>query len=166
MPVVPSLIKCHVCVTSVPREFAHEHHERPQAAGGTDEDIIFLCSGCHNNVHQIANMLMGPKAGQAEATIKSFSLYAASLHSQRRCMQLAMEVVKWLQLKRAGQLKSDENEDVEVVMFLPLKIRNALQAEADAMRHPKSGRRVGMSRLATNIVSDWVYRKYPKLRNT
>lgn len=155
-------VVCSLCRKLIPDSFAHDHHVRPQAAGGTSLDETTICSGCHSGVHMVAHMLMGRKASQAEDHIRLY--YQGDRKAQAACMKFAIEVATWMQRKRDGLLEvPDPEEEVPLPISLPLKLKNALAQEAATMRHP-SGRVVGMSTLASSIIADWLYRKYPSLR--
>ena len=55
------VFNCYACRKEYPTAFGHQHHLIPQAAGGTDKDIVWLDSGCHAMAHSLAYMVMNPK---------------------------------------------------------------------------------------------------------
>lgn len=152
-------ITCYVCHSTVPMELAHEHHRRPQAAGGTDADVINLCSGCHDNLHRVATMMMNPKrAGQVEDVVK---MAYGSEGGRRRLLELARLVVQWMVRKRDGKL-TDPNAEVELVLMVPAHIKAGLQVmAADIVR---KGRPTGVSAFLRHHIINLVYQRFPQLR--
>jgi hypothetical protein len=154
-------VVCWVCVKRIPAALAHEHHKRPQAVGGTDLDLESLCSGCHNNVHAIASMLSGPRASQAEDTVRA--AYHDNPAAGRRCIELAIKVVRHMGEKESGQFKLAAHEDVEILLELPLAVKNALMLIGREARDPQTNRRLGLAGAARHILIEAVCRRFPAL---
>ena len=88
---------CSACSTETPLCFKHDHHEIPQAAGGTDKDIIAICSSCHTRIHSLAYMLLNPKRmHEVEGVLElAYDSYTA----RRRVISLADTVAKEMAAK-------------------------------------------------------------------
>jgi hypothetical protein len=155
-------VKCKVCQNDIAEAFAHDHHERPQAAGGGPADEAKLCAGCHANVHAIANMLASKtRAGLAEDAVKQ---HYKDPEAQRRAFKLATLVVEWMRMRNEGLVDPDPNKEVRMVLHLPMKAKLALKALAQDRRHT-SGRSVGLESYARAILLDHVFQRYPNLKN-
>lgn len=155
------LVTCKICLKQVPQDFAHRHHERPQAAGGQDEDEVDLCTQCHTNLHAVASMLMGKRASLAEDTVNA---YYQDYGARKRCFELSKLVVEWMVAKKDGQLTKDPNEIVELTIELPVKVKSALAILAKSVKHQDSNRKAGMASLGSQIVCDYIYKQFPDLR--
>lgn len=153
---------CDICRKRVPVQFKHDHHVRPQAAGGTDVDIIRICAGCHNNIHRLENLLAGPKAGTAKDVAAVF--YDNDPGAQQRALRFAAEAAKWMHAKRAGHLGTDQDEIVDLMVEIPAVVKKVLaQMGADA-RDPRTGKRLGVAGAARQILINHVIQKFPPLR--
>lgn len=118
-------VPCYICGKIIPRNLAVPHHVRPQAAGGGDEDVVPLHSGCHDDMHKVANYLFSGKNNMAIET--ALSLYPHNRTAMTRMLDLAKEVAKWLRLKKDGFIKGKEvKNNVEVKLDLSPKERSAL----------------------------------------
>lgn len=60
-------MSCYVCPWAGSERLAHEHHIVPQAAGGSDDptNLIWLCAGCHHNIHAIGYALQHRRRAEA-----------------------------------------------------------------------------------------------------
>ena len=155
------LVTCKVCLKEVPADFAHVHHEKPQAAGGSTEDEVDLCTQCHTNVHAVASMLGGKRAHLAEDTVNAFY---TNYGDRKRCFELANLVVKWMIAKKTGQIKTKPEEDVDLIITIPYKVKAALAVIAAGVKHKDSNRKAGMSSLAAQVICNFVYAEFPDLR--
>ncbi len=105
---------CYACRTETPEAFGHEHHKIPQAAGGTDKDIVLLCSGCHNYSHSVAYAVLNPKRRNE---IDNLLLYFKDEDTRARIAELAYTVAKEMTLKADGG-KVIEGEEKQVFFHL------------------------------------------------
>lgn len=154
-------IVCGVCSKRVPSSLAHGHHAKPQAAGGTDLDLMDLCSGCHDNVHRISDMLRGPRASEARDTVNAY--YADNQCGARRCLDLAVKVVRHMSEKETGQYTVAAHEDVEITISLPMAVKQALMLVGRESRDPRTNRRLGMAGVMRKILIDFAVRKFPAI---
>ena len=106
-------------------------------------------------------MLGGPRASQAQDTVRAY--YHDDLGAGRRCMELAIKVTRHMGEKESGQYKVKPHEDVEVLIELPLAVKNALMLIGRESRDPHTNRRVGMAGVARRILIEAVLRKFPAL---
>jgi hypothetical protein len=150
-------VVCKVCGERTPMMFKQEHHEIPQAAV-RDGQTISLCSGCHHNLHRIADMLRGGKAGLAEDSAR---VAYPDDRARARLFDLAKTVVAWMTMKRDGVVSS--NEPVNVMVTLPAAIKLAAQQLANEQRG-RTGRRLGLAPWIAALVKREVYGRYPALR--
>lgn len=152
------VIICYVCRNNVPVAFKQDHHKRPQAAGGGPMDEVQLCSGCHHNLHRIADMLMHGKSGLAEDSAK---IAYPDLQVRARAFELAQLVVEWMTAKKDGKLSP--LSEAPVMILLPLPVKQAAQLMAREMRG-STGRPLGLATFIRMMVCEAVYRKFPQLR--
>jgi hypothetical protein len=61
------IARCVVCRKKFPRPFLNLHHRQPREAGGGDEpgNQVWLCAGCHQNMHRLVEMIMRGEGGVA-----------------------------------------------------------------------------------------------------
>ena len=145
--------KCWVCQADVAEQLTHEHHKRPQAAGGGPADKIVLCAGCHNNTHAIANMLLSQKnASKAEDVVRQAY---PDPGAQKRMFELSKLIVEWMRTKNEGLVGPADM--VRLVVHLPPKAKLALKTMA-------TDRKVGMEKYIQAILIEHILQKYPNLR--
>lgn len=156
-------ISCGICRRRTPTQLAHEHHVRPQAAGGGPQDTTWLCGGCHDNVHRVYDMLKGPRAVHAEDVVRTF--YAGDSGAQTRCMHFALEVLRWMQAKQDGRLQIDLNDEVEILVKIPLGVKNALQLLGREARDPETNRRLGLAGVARQALVQLAFRHQPGMKD-
>jgi len=154
-------IVCWVCRRRTPSSLKNAHHAKPQAAGGGPDDLVDLCAGCHHSLHRISDMLRGPRASQAEDTVRAY--YQDNYDAGQRCMALAIKVVRHMAEKESGQYVVKPHEDVEILLELPLAVKNALMLIGREARDPNTNRRLGLAGAARHILIEAVCRKFPAL---
>lgn len=157
------VVKCAICNKLLPTSLSHQHHTKPQAAGGKEEHEKPTCAGCHANVHALASMMQGPRAGEAADTVRMF--YQDNKAAQHVCMDMAKEVIRWMTMKKTGQLKpTAAHEDVEVIVVLPAAVKRALMTLGRDSRDPVTNRRLGLAGLARSILTGYIVQKFPALK--
>jgi hypothetical protein len=157
-PKPTDVLYCKVCGDAVPAVFEHQHHEIPQAAGGSDGPLASLCAGCHATLHRVADMLMSKRAGLADDAAK---IAYPDPAVRERLFDLANMVVEYMTLKRDGQVESDQ--PIKVMIELPREVKFAAQILANDHKGP-TGRRLGLAPFITALVKQEVYRRYPHLK--
>lgn len=153
-----AVCRCRVCNDVVPVTFEQQHHVIPQAAGGKDGQKVQLCSGCHANLHRLADMMCSGKAGLAE---DSAAIAYPDPKTRERAFALAKTVVEYMVLKRDGKVETDQ--PCRVMIELPIPVKLAAQMIANDHRGPK-GRKLGLATWIAALVKAEVYRRYPHLR--
>ena len=82
----------------MPERLMDKHHKIPQAAGGTDKDLVWLSKGAHQNLHMIAHAILNPKRQhEVEALIKAS--YPTDHEAQERLAELASLVARYMHQK-------------------------------------------------------------------
>lgn len=112
------VVRCHICTSIVPITFDQQHHVVPQAAGGTDGQTVQLCSGCHHNLHRLADMMVGGRAGLAE---DSAEIAYPDARIRARAFALAKTAAEYMVLKRDGldgQLAQHLQVGVEMTRYV------------------------------------------------
>jgi len=105
---------CYACRKDTPDAFGHQHHKVPQAAGGTDKDIVLLCNGCHPQIHSVAYAVLNPKR---KKEIDEMLLYFKDEGTRSRIAELAYVAAKEMTLKAdGGKILEDEEKTVQFVM--------------------------------------------------
>ena len=151
------VIRCHICNAIVPITFDQQHHVVPQAAGGTNGQTVQLCSGCHHNLHRLADMLVGGRAALAE---DSAEIAYPDPHVRERAFALAKTAAEYMVLKRDGAVET--GRPARVIVELPIDIKLAAQMIANEHRSAK-GRRLGLATWMAALVKREVYARYPHL---
>lgn len=62
-------MKCSICNTTI--TFKHTHHIIPQASGGKNKTTIDICSGCHNDLHRLVEIILKQGSNKAIQIAKS-----------------------------------------------------------------------------------------------
>lgn len=149
--------RCHICTSVVPITFEQEHHVIPQAAGGTDGPTRQLCAGCHQNLHRLADMMLGGRAGWAE---DSAAMLYPDPKIRERAFALAKTVTEYMVLKRDGA--AADGRPARVMIELPVRVKLAAQMIANDHRGSQ-GRKLGLAAWIAALVKREVYRRYPHL---
>lgn len=150
---------CKICLAETPATFSQEHHETPQAAGGTAGPTSELCAGCHHNLHRVADMLTRGKAGLAEDSVAI--MYPDDQGAKERMFALARTVVEYMTMKADGKI--DLDTPAKVMVLLPPKVKLAAQMIANDHRGP-TGRKLGLATWISAMVKREVYERYPHLK--
>lgn len=158
------LFKCYLCDEQYATELKNTHHKMPQSAGGDDsqDNLVDLCSGCHQTMHAIARMMKNPsKVHYVEDTVK---MYFPAEDQSARCRELAFLIVKYDTLKEDGQLDlSDKN--MMITIEIPILYHSALRTIANEHRDPDTGRKMGMNNYTKRLLLDHLEKMYPKIKN-
>jgi transcription initiation factor IIE alpha subunit len=84
-------MNCYICNKELPQAFKHTHHILPQAVGGKEGATVDLCSGCHNNLHRIIEIIMNKDSIQAKDIANQ---YYMDSNVVERILDLAQIAVK------------------------------------------------------------------------
>jgi len=143
---------CWACKNKYASIFKEEHHAIPQAAGGTQKDIVSLCSKCHRGLHSVASaMASKSKRRTLDLAVNSFG---EDEDTRKRIKELAALVVKHMQkLKEGSQGKTTRPVTVEI----PISIHKGLTFLAK-----DSG--LSIKDFVIQIVFDKVLGKFPSLK--
>jgi hypothetical protein len=152
-----TVCRCHICTSVVPITFEQQHHVVPQAAGGTDGQTVQLCSGCHHNLHRLADLMVGGRAGLAE---DSAEIAYPDARIRARAFALAKTVAEYMVLKRDGAV--DSGRPARVMIELPIPVKLAAQMIANEHRGQR-GRPLGLATWVAALVKREVYQRYPHL---
>ena len=97
-------VKCGVCDKMTPAAFADRHHITPQATGkvvdNSDDNLIWLCSGCHQNLHALSHYLLKGRIGEAKDLADTEYDSAVSV---RKILEYAGHVAKEIIAMREGE---------------------------------------------------------------
>jgi hypothetical protein len=118
-------VTCYVHQGVIQREFAHEHHKKPRAAGGDDskDNLVWLCPSCHDNMHRIATMLLSGNREKADSLAHNGY---KNVRARRRLFELSEYVAAAMQRKRDGE--EDAIPELQrVTMDLPVPLVDALK---------------------------------------
>lgn len=152
-----TVCRCHICTSVVPITFEQQHHVVPQAAGGTDGQTVQLCPGCHSNLHRLADMMVGGRAGLAE---DSAEIAYPDARIRARAFALAKTVAEYMVLKRDGAV--DSGRPARLMIELPIPVKLAAQMIANEHQGQR-GRPLGLATWVAALVKREVYQRYPHL---
>jgi len=89
-----SVFKCECCLDLYPDIHQHIHHRIPRSLGGLDtpSNLVKLCPGCHDTLHNIAYKLLNKKFSQASVIDSLKLIYKDNGAAQKNCLELAVIV--------------------------------------------------------------------------
>lgn len=154
MQIPSQIIICYICKKVVPYNLKVPHHKIPQCAGGGDKDIVYLHSGCHDDMHKVANMLLHGKDSSAQET--AAAAYPYSMQKQQRMLELAQLVAKSYRGKKEGLISVKEHK-MEVKITLTPEQRIALFTLAKDSK-------LSIRKFITSLVKKEIFKRYPNLR--
>lgn len=136
---------CQVCDTQTPDAFLHKHHQKPQAAGGTDKDIINICSSCHQRIHSLAYMLMNPKRKpEVEGVLQ---LYFPNHNTRKKIINLANIVALEMSARADKGLISGEEKQVMFTLDSDSYYKLLVSAK---------DKRIAVTNHAKAIIMEWL----------
>lgn len=98
------MVRCGVCEDMTPAAFADRHHITPQSTGkaadNSDENLIWLCSGCHQNLHTLSYYLLKGRTGEARDLAET--VYD-SVSAVRKILEYAGHVAREIVAMREGE---------------------------------------------------------------
>lgn len=119
-------VTCRVCETKEPLLTAEDHHRKPRAFGGTDdeENRLWLCASCHKRIHRVQSLIIHHKIQDAyELTT---NLFQASSAKRARLWEYANEAAKAEHLSKEAfaehRTHTKVSLDVEVQIWESLKL--------------------------------------------
>lgn len=138
-------VKCVVHGTRIPRAAAHEHHEAPRAAGGSDDqdNLIWLCATCHQLSHRIAQLRHLGRLAEAEDIIG----VGYNPSQRKRLNQVVYEIMSALAHASAAGLGK---EKAEVMLELEHELYAFLKGLASDRRD--NGERVGVTKFMISVL--------------
>jgi hypothetical protein len=88
------IFRCGCCSEPFPDIHRHVHHKTPQALGGTDDlsNLIELCPGCHDTLHNVAYKLMNQKYAAVSVMDSVKLVYKDNPRAVKICTELAIKV--------------------------------------------------------------------------
>jgi len=98
-----SVFNCGCCGVLFPDMYKHTHHKIPQGVGGPDtpDNLIDLCPGCHDALHNIAHKMLSNKYPVGKILDTIHLIYKDNQKAKKICQELATNV-------RNAMLKSRE----------------------------------------------------------
>jgi hypothetical protein len=85
---------CGCCSEPFPTIHRHVHHKTPQALGGKDtpDNMIELCPGCHDTLHNVAYKLLNKHYSTASVLDSVRLVYKENTKAVEICTDLAIRV--------------------------------------------------------------------------
>lgn len=85
---------CGVCSELYPEMYKHTHHKIPTSAGGPDHwsNLIELCPGCHDALHNVAYKLLSKKHPDSQVLDTIHMIYKDNSKARKMCRELATHV--------------------------------------------------------------------------
>lgn len=141
-------VVCYVHGTPFPRASCHEHHEMPQAAGGSDDpaNLTFVCANCHNMIHRIADLLRANRKGFGADIALQYSPNDLSMRD--RLLRLAEYAAASMQSVDDGETPGATDQVIQVV--LPRAIYERFKILVGD--HRANGRKVSIQSYMQNMV--------------
>lgn len=159
-----SFFSCYICSEITPIVWRNQHHIIPQSAGGKDFDeegksnIVDLCTGCHDEMHSLAVVMRGKKAGQVNDILSK-----KTGEEKKKIIYLAQECNKFHFLKKDGFLDLSKHKET-IVLKLSLPLKNALKTLASETKNPTTNKKLGVSTYLENLITSHIVQKFPKLK--
>jgi len=87
-------VPCFVCLFEEPLVTAQDHHRKPQAFGGTDDqgNRVWLCASCHARLHRLQGFLV--KGQTASAYDLCNSIFPQNAKARGQLWTLANEAAE------------------------------------------------------------------------
>ena len=126
---------CGCCGVIYPQIHKHTHHKTPKALGGKDtiDNLIDLCPGCHDALHNVAYKLMTRTHGQAKVIESLSMIYKVNVQAKQTCLDLAVQVRNAMiaQKDRGGH---EPNELVNVATTIRRQHKTLIEARAKELK--------------------------------
>ena len=136
-------------------DFVNRHHKIPKSLGGTDapDNLLNLCSGCHQDMHALARMMRNPKrVGEVRTAVQQ--MYPQG-DAQGRCVELAQLVIR-SKVMTAESAVSDADREIGIGLKLKKPYRDALQLIA-------RDRGLSMAKYVRKIIEGHIRNVYPSV---
>jgi len=139
---------CPACLKE--KVMVEEHHEIPQAAGGSDGSTIQICTECHEAVHLCARKFLSGKGAEAQKIADSV------FSNKSLANRLIKSAVQHTLLKRDGKIHEDDLE-YKLNLVFPGKIRRYLEVLS-------KNSRMGINKYITKLITDHIKSSFPKTK--
>jgi len=147
--------RCDLCEQTFPKALIHEHHVIKRASGGRDtqENVIRLCVKCHSAVHQTEMALKNKKRHGAVGDLVG-AFFQGNAPAQRRCLELAATAAMGDDMEAQRDYSAFDNEKLVHLTpaKVPPKIKMLVMRLVQEMRHPKSGKKMGVSSYIRGLI--------------
>lgn len=109
---------CGCCSEIYPVLHKHTHHKNPKALGGKDtpDNLIDLCPGCHDALHNIAYKLVTNQHGQAKVIDSLTLIYKDNAKAKQVCLDLATQVRNAMVVHKEKGKKPNELINIGTVL--------------------------------------------------
>lgn len=160
------MFTCAICGNSYDDSLLNEHHRIPRAFGGDDskENLRFLCAGCHQTLHRLAEHFLNPhKAGKVRDIAR---VYCSQFSKPERSMLILLDLSKCacdyeLRVKK-GDLKLSPWSEKVISTVIPMKFKKAF--ENSCKMKTIFGRKGSMQAVIEDFVLSTLHRECPYLR--
>lgn len=129
------IFRCGCCEEAYPVIHKHSHHKTPRALGGKDtiDNLIDLCPGCHDALHNVAYKLMVKHHGQAKVIDSLSIIFKENEGAKQRCLDLAVQVRNAMitQKDRGGH---EPNELVNVASTIRRQHKTLIEARSKELK--------------------------------
>jgi hypothetical protein len=125
------VFRCGCCDEIFPDIHLHTHHKVPQALGGTDEpsNLIDLCPGCHDTLHNVAYKLMNRNYSVVSVLDSVKLVYKENARAIKICTELAIKVRDSMVLSREKGKSPDQLVQLSLTLRKRHKDLLALRAQ-------------------------------------
>ena len=138
---------CYICRQLVREELSQDHHLVPQSVGMTPNDseanLKTLHSGCHHNLHRIAERILHGQSGLAQDL--SESLFPNDSGSARRMLEAAHLCATEMQAARDG------DRDLPDIVSVSFEIPRQVYLRLRTMGIEWNGGRLGVAPMLRYI---------------
>jgi hypothetical protein len=160
---------CAICKKNYDDSLKNEHHRIPQAFGGDDSpsNIRFLCAGCHQTLHRLAEHFANTKKIGRTKDI-------ATAYCMANCENPQIAIPTILDLARCaceyelkvnkGTLQLSPWSEKVVSIVIPLQFKKAF--ELACKRKNVFGRKGSMTSVVENFILNIVASEFPNMRNS
>lgn len=146
---------CTCCGEIYPRISIHEHHKIKKANGGKDtlDNIALLDAHCHHALHQLEAALKNEEKRKHVPDMLQ-KLFPNNAKARENCLYLATTAALSKDRKNPENTPKTEIDysvfDTEDLVHLtppsvPVKVKNLVMRVCNDIKHPKTGRRLGVS---------------------
>ena len=129
-------VPCFVCSVEEPLPTAEDHHRKPRAFGGSDDESnrVWLCPSCHARLHRAQGLIVQSKVASAYDLTQS--IFPTNGKARENLWTLANEAAD--AERESKEVFGDHKTHQKVTLNLEIEVWAVIKAEAKSRKLPAS----------------------------